>query len=118
MTMPIGPRRLTALRRVTIPTRAALKVGVKAQSWVTISAHRRDHGVLVIRPAADSDGDYGLRDPRRARKISGTGQLALPAVLLDRAGIAVGDWVAFTISRTGLRLFSADRVRGPEIGAT
>jgi hypothetical protein len=46
--------------------------------------------------------------------VSDTGQVALPASLLDGAGIAVGGWVAFTQTRTALRVFSADRVHGPE----
>jgi len=113
--MPIGPRRLSDLRRVTIPTRAASRVGVQPGSWVVVSTYRRDRGVLVIRSADEPVRDYGLRDPRRARKVSDTGQLTLPAALLDQAGIAVGQWVAFTTTRTSLRVFSADRVHGPEI---
>ncbi len=113
--MPIGPRRLNALRRVTIPTRAASRVGVQPGSWVVIRSYRRDRGVLVIRSADEPVREYRLRDPRRARRVSNTGQLALPAALLDQAGIEVGQWVAFSTSRSGLRVFSADRVHGPEI---
>jgi bifunctional DNA-binding transcriptional regulator/antitoxin component of YhaV-PrlF toxin-antitoxin module len=116
--MPIGPRQVSGLRRVTIPTRAAARVGVLPGSWVMVSAYRKDQGVLVIRPTGEPARGYGLRDPRRARKVSDTGQLTLPAALLDQVGIAVGEWVAFTTSRSGLRVFSANRVHGPKTTAS
>lgn len=111
--MPIGPRRVSDLRRVTIPTRAASTVGIAPNSWVVVSADKRADGVLVIRPARASARSYGIRDPRRARRVSDTGQVTLPAPLLNGSGIEVGGFVAFTCTRTGLRVFSADRVRGP-----
>jgi len=111
--IPIGPRRVNELRRVTIPTRQASAIGVEPGSWVLIRGDRRDDGVLVIR-AADDDGlDYHIRDIRRPRRVSDTGQVTLPAALLDRAGIAAGDWVAFACTRVALQVFRADRVRGP-----
>jgi bifunctional DNA-binding transcriptional regulator/antitoxin component of YhaV-PrlF toxin-antitoxin module len=118
MTMPIGPRRINELRRVTIPTRAGRGVGVEPGCWVVVTALRRDHAVLVIRPAPDTEpAEFARLDPRRPRRVSDTGQLALPAPLLDAAGLAVGQWVAFSPTRGGLRLFAAERVRGPELGA-
>ena len=110
---PIGPRRINELRRVTVPTRHTSAIGVTAGSWVLIRNDRRDDTVLVIKAAAEEGLDYHIRDIRRPRRVSDTGQVTLPAALLDRAGIAVGDWVAFMCTRAALRLFSAERVRGP-----
>ena len=112
--IPICPRRISDLRRVTVPTRAGREVGVQAGARVVFSVDRRDSGVLVLRPARDPQPDYGIRDARRARTVSDTGQVTVPAALLDEAGLAVGGWVAFTSTGSALRLFSAERVRGPE----
>ncbi|WP_142394588.1 hypothetical protein [Mycobacterium kansasii] len=101
---------------MTIPTRTSVRVGVRPGSWVVVSASRRDRGVLVIRSTDEPIPGYGLRDPRRARKVSDSGQLTLPASLLDQAGIAVGGWVAFTTTGVDLRVFAAERVRGPRTG--
>lgn len=112
--MPIGPRRINELRRVSVPARQASAIGITPGSMVVIRTDRKDHAALLIRSAPDDARGYDIRDVRRPRRVSDTGQVTLPASLLDHAGIAVGSWVAFTRTRVALRLFSAERVRGPE----
>jgi hypothetical protein len=80
---------------------------------VSIRADRRDAGALLIKVARNDPQGYALRDARRPRRVSDTRQVTLPAVLADRAGIIADSWVAFTRTRTALRVFSADRVSGP-----
>jgi bifunctional DNA-binding transcriptional regulator/antitoxin component of YhaV-PrlF toxin-antitoxin module len=112
--MPIGPRRINILRRVSLPARYASALGVVAGSWVVIRTDRRDSGVLLITASPGDGGAYAVRDVRRPRRVSATGQLSLPATLLDGAGLAAGSWVALGRTHGALRVFSADRVRGPD----
>ena len=71
----------------------------------------------MIRPHLASPRPTGdRRDPNWPRRVSLSGQVTLPAVLLAAPGLDIGDWVAFSAGRSGLRLYSAQRVRAMPAG--
>lgn len=111
-----GPRRINEFRRIAIPRRAGDILGLHPKTWVVVSPHRSDHTILVIKPDMTTPMPGGRLDPRRPRRISETGQLTLPAVLMESAGLKVGHWVAFSCTSTFLRVYAADRVTGPSLG--
>lgn len=114
--MSIGPRRINEWRRMAVPQRQAKAVGIVAGGRCR-SARCNDRGALMIRPHLASPRPTGdRRDPNWPRRVSLSGQVTLPAVLLAAPGLDIGDWVAFSAGRSGLRLYSAQRVRAMPAG--
>ena len=107
--LPTGPRTIDVFRRVTIPAAVADQSGVKQNSWVRIGVAAE--GIVEIVPVrAPRSGRFTHRDPARPRRLRTSRQIALPAPVMESAGLAVGTAVAFMAARGGVQLFDAARV--------
>ncbi|AWG62457.1 hypothetical protein DDT46_00555 [Mycobacteroides abscessus] len=111
-----GPRKINMLRRVAIPRAIGKATGLTPGAWAVVSSHYRDQSVLVIRPVAADALGRNRSDPQRPRRISDSGQLTLPSVLMSYAGFTVGGWVAFAYGHRSVQVFAAQRVAGPTLG--
>jgi hypothetical protein len=79
-------------------------------SWVRVEEARRDRGALIVRQTeAPTSMD---RSAYRGRAITRSGQITLPAALMDQVGFEIGDWVYFMPMRdeAALKVFPAGRV--------
>jgi len=79
-------------------------------SWVRVEEARRDRGALIVRRTeAPTIMD---RSAYRGRAITRSGQITLPAALMDQVGLDVGDWVYFMTTRdkTVLKVLPAGRI--------
>ena len=113
MNLVVGPRRISELRRVTIPRQVGSAVGVEPESWVSMTITTWDRSIISIRPSGESAGAYAVRDPRRPRRLTSNREVTIPASVLRAAGMKTGGLVAFKSAGREIRMFSADRVRGP-----
>jgi hypothetical protein len=108
--LPVGPRKVTRWRRVTLPTNLAIPSGMVHGAWVRVEQARRDRGALIVRQTeAPTSMD---RSAYLGRTVTKSGQISLPAALMDRVGLDVGDWVYFmaTPNAAAIRVLPAGRV--------
>ena len=93
--MVFGPRRITRLRRVTLPAALRRETRMGAGAWVEV-VPLDGVGRLAVRPAAPAAPRAG-----RARRVTGGGQVTLPAHLMRRVGLDVGDCVYLLVEPGG-----------------
>lgn len=106
----VGPRRITRYRRVTLPSSLCRAVGIEAGGFVTTLRARNDRGVIMIRPCPAPLHLTRSRRPGRARRVSPVRQVAIPAELLNGAGLDAGSLVGFRLGSAAIAMFAADRL--------
>ena len=94
----VGPRRITRLRRVTLPVALRRETRMRAGAWVEVVLLGGE-GRLAVRPA--SPPASGARRTGRPRRVTGGGQVTLPAHLMRRVGLEVGDCVYLLVEPGG-----------------
>ncbi|MEP9393223.1 hypothetical protein ABLE94_13350 [Gordonia sp. VNK1] len=113
--LPTGPRTIDSFRRITIPAKVAKASGVRQPSWVRIGVVA-DQRIVEIVPTRGPRGTKpSVRgNPDRPRRLRTSRQIALPAAVLESAGLDIGSVVAFLALEDRIHLFAASRVIAPE----
>ena len=89
--------------------------GVRQPSWVRIGVVA-DQKIVEIIPTRGPRGTKppARRNPDRLRRLRASRQIALPASIMDSAGLDIGSVVAFLALEGRIHLFDASRVIAPE----